>query len=330
METESAGGSGALMLSGRSVLVTGGAGFIGSHLVEYLVRGGARVTVIDDLSRGDAGSLAAVNGGFEMLTAELGAALRSGVLVPARYDFIFHLAANAYIPPSVEDPAYDYRTNLENTFLLLEALRTTRAETRVVNVSTAGVYGDPARVPIHEDDPTVPISPYGVGKLAAERYAAVFAQLYGLRVNSLRFFSVFGPRQRKQVVFDFLRKLKTSPAELEVLGDGRHERDFVFVTDVVQALLLAATQAPGRGEVYNVASGRTITIGDLAHAVCRMRSPGARLRFTGRDRPGDAKRWVVDISRLRGLGFEPRVSLEAGLELVAEWFDGLIDAHSSV
>ena len=311
--------------SSARVLVTGGAGFIGSHLVEHLVGCGSKVAVVDNLSQGRRENLAPVLDRVDLRVGDMGDLLKRGELQVERYDYIFHLAANSYIPPSVEDPAFDYRANLENTFLLLDAIRRTAVPVRLVNTSTAGVYGDPARIPIHEEDVTVPISPYGVSKLAGERYAAVYARLYGVRVNSLRLFSVFGPRQKKQVVFDFLAKLKANPAELEVLGDGTHERDFVYATDVVQAMILAATVAPGQGEVYNVASGRTITIADLATLVCRLRGGQPRIHFTGKARPGDAVKWVVDIARLKALGYRPQMALEAGLSAVVAWFDGLAE-----
>src|SRR5690606_14091871 len=155
---------------------------------------------------------------IEWRQADLADLLRDGLCLHD-FDYIFHLAANAYIPPSVEAPAYDFALNLHNTFTLLEALRQAPRRPRLVNVSSAAVYGNPASLPIGEGDPTVPISPYGVSKLAAERYVAVFSQLYGLPASSVRLFSVYGPRQRKQVVYDLLCRLRQNPRCLEVLGD---------------------------------------------------------------------------------------------------------------
>jgi UDP-glucose 4-epimerase len=188
--------------TGSVILVTGGAGFIGSHLVEALVNASARVTVIDDLSTGSKENIESVLDQVDFLRGDMGERLRQGDVKVEDYDYIFHLAANSYIPPSVEDPARDYRSNLLNTFELIEQLRILGdSGPRLVNTSTAGVYGNPAKLPIEEGDPTVPISPYGVSKLAAERYVSVYSDLYGIRANSLRLFSVFGPRQRKQVVY---------------------------------------------------------------------------------------------------------------------------------
>ena len=301
--------------------MTGGAGFIGSHLTEHLVASSAQVTVVDSLATGNLENLAGVRSQIDFIQGNMGdLLLRQQIRVDA-YDCIFHLAANPYIPPSVERPAYDFALNLQNTFTLLEALRVTPHPPRLVNTSSAAVYGNPATLPIKETDPTVPISPYGVSKLAAERYVAVYSQLYNIPATSLRLFSVFGPRQRKQVIYDLLCKLRSNPQSLEVLGDGSQARDFVYAADVAQAMCLAATAAPGRGEVYNVASGATHTIADVVDTWCRTCKVTPSISYSGRVRPGDAEKWEVDISALKALGFAPQVSLETGLEGIRDWYD---------
>ncbi len=189
---------------GKSVLVSGGAGFLGSHLVEQLTSAGAVVTIVDDLSTGHRENLSAVSDAVELKVLDIRQSIWEQILNDNQYDVIFHLAANAYVPPSVERPAWDYQINLDSTFRLLEALHTIKWPGVLIYASSAAVYGNPVRIPICEDDPTVPISPYGVAKLAAERYNAVYSQLYGLRSASLRFFSLYGPRQRKQVVYDLI------------------------------------------------------------------------------------------------------------------------------
>lgn len=312
------------MIDARSsVLVTGGAGFIGSHLVEYLVETGAAITVVDNLSTGTLDHLRAVLPKVRLVAGDLGDVLRLKRVDLNDYACVFHLAANSYIPPSVSNPAFDFHENLQNTFALLECLRQTSDAPSLVNVSSAAVYGNPVSLPIRETDPTVPIAPYGVSKLAAERYVAVYSQLYGIRGVSVRLFSIYGPRQRKQVVYDFFTKLRTSPERLEILGDGSQARDFTYVLDVVQALLLVARTAPSRGEVYNVASGTTQTISELVAACCRVSGLRPEIAYSGHVRPGDAEKWVVDISRLKELGFAPRTHLERGLAAVYEWYSEL-------
>ncbi len=300
-------------------LVTGGAGFIGSHVVEHLVADGARVTVVDDLSTGCLDNLGSVMARIDFDDRPLGALLAEPALV-LDYDVIFHLAANAYIPPSVEDPAFDFGLNLETTFRLLEVLRTAERRPRLVNTSSAAVYGDPQRLPIHESDPTVPISPYGVGKLSAERYVAVYSQLYGIAASSVRLFSVYGPRQRKQVVYDLIDRLARDPSRLEVIGDGTQERDFAYVEDVAAAMVLVSRQAPGTGEVFNVASGSTHSIAQLVVAICAAMELDPEIAYTGRVRPGDAERWSVDTSALAALGYEPGMSLIDGLRATWDWY----------
>jgi UDP-glucose 4-epimerase len=300
-------------------LVTGGAGFIGSHLVERLVELGAHVTVVDDLSTGRLENLRGVMSRIDLDARPLDAVLNEpGLLLDC--DIIFHLAANAYIPPSVDDPAYDYGLNLDTTFRLLEVLRRAERRPRLVNTSSAGVYGNPQRLPIRESDPTVPISPYGVSKLAAERYVAVYSQLYGIPASSVRLFSVYGPRQRKQVVYDLVDRLARDPCRLEVIGDGTQERDFVYVDDVAAAMILVSQQAPATGEVFNVASDSTHSIAQLASCISEAMEVQPEISYTGKVRPGDAERWSVDTSALRMLGYEARTSLAQGLRATWDWY----------
>ena len=244
------------------VLVTGGAGFIGSHVVEVLVDAGARVTVIDDLSTGHAENLDAV-----ALTDRARPRARSETAAEpgfvSSFDVIFHLAANPYIPPSVDDPAFDFAKNLDTTFRLLEALRTCELRPRLVNTSSAAVYGNPVRLPITETDPTVPISPYGVSKLAAERYVAVYSRLYAMPCSSVRLFSVYGPRQHKQVVYDLLDRLASDPEQLDVIGDGTQQRDFVYVEDVAAAMIRVAERAPRWWRGVQRRVGHVHTIAEL-------------------------------------------------------------------
>jgi UDP-glucose 4-epimerase len=300
-------------------LVTGGAGFIGSHLVERLVDLGTDVTVVDDLSTGRLENLRGVMSRIDLDARPLGALLNEPTLL-LDCDVIFHLAANAYIPPSVEDPAYDYGLNLDTTFQLLEVLRRAERRPRLVNTSSAAVYGDPQRLPIRESDPTVPISPYGVSKLAAERYVAVYSQLYGIPASSVRLFSVYGPRQRKQVVYDLVDRLAGDPSRLEVIGDGTQVRDFAYVDDVAAAMDLVSQQAPAKGEVFNVASGSTHSIAQLVSAICAAMELDPEITYTGKVRPGDAERWSVDTTALAALDYEPGTSLVEGLRATWDWY----------
>ncbi|MDI6807909.1 MAG: GDP-mannose 4,6-dehydratase [Candidatus Eisenbacteria bacterium] len=306
----------------RHVLVTGGAGFIGSHLVEQLTKRGTVVTVVDDLSAGRRENLVGAGGRAHLKQADIRQLRWEELLGEQSYDVIFHLAANAYVPPSVERPAWDYGINLAGTFQLLEALRQMRWPGALIYASSAAVYGEPVRMPIQEEDATVPISPYGVAKLAAERYIAVYSQLYGLRAASMRFFSVYGPRQRKQVVYDLIQKVVRNPTELPIYGDGTQTRDFNYVDDTARAMILAAECASLQGETYNVASGRECSIRELAEIICGILRAQPRFIYSGSIRPGDPEKWKVNLDRLTTLGYRPQVTMEEGVRRTADWILG--------
>jgi UDP-glucose 4-epimerase len=315
------------------VLITGGAGFIGGHLAETCVVEGHQVTVLDDFSSGKESNLKSCLGDVQLIESDI-QDLDDNTLDLAQFDVVFHLAGNGHVPPSVKDPSFDFSNNLYSTFLLLEKIRSLPAKSRPVfiNTSSAAVYGNPIRFPVIESDPTVPVSPYGVSKLGGERYVQVFSDLYQLQTASLRPLSVYGPRQEKQVIYDLFRKLHDNPDSLSVIGDGTQERDFVFVSDVVQAYLTVWKNTPLDGSVYNVAAGVHTSIKELVHAICKVSGATPTIEFTGSTRPGDADRWSVEIDKLRGYGYEPSISLIDGLERTYQWFHRAheIDSHDTV
>ena len=207
-----------------------------------------------------------------------------------------------------------------NAFRVLEAIRDASPDTQIVFTSSATVYGEGPGVPIREDHPKIPESPYGVSKLACEHYLRLFARLYGLKTATVRLFSVYGPRLRKQVVYDFMCKLRENPDELFIYGDGTQVRDMNHVANVVEALLLISRRAAMEGEVYNVASGEPVTILELAHGLCAAMGLRPEFAFSGEVRPGETQRWVPDPKKLFDLGYRNRVSLAEGLADTASWF----------
>lgn len=309
------------LLAGTPVLVTGGAGFIGSHLVEALVRRGARVTVVDDLSSGRESNLAGV-AGVELLRLDLRCDELSSLFEERRFAAVFHLAGNVDIAGSVEDPRADLETNALATLRLLEAARRTAPACRFLFASSAAVYGDLPRPTLSESDPTFPVAPYGVGKLAAERYVAVYARLHGLPGLSLRLFSVFGPRLRKHVVHDLMCKIRDNPRELLIQGDGTQVRDLNHVANVVEAFLAGFAHGRLEGEVYNVAGGEAVSIEELARRLCRRMGAAPRFAYTGGVRPGHAQQWRADITRIGALGYRAGVGLDQGLDDTVAWFLG--------
>jgi UDP-glucose 4-epimerase len=301
-------------------LVTGGAGFIGSYLVEALLTRGAEVTVVDDLSHGSLQNLSACSGVAEFLKMDVLAPEVQDLVGKNQYDVVYHLASDAYVPPSVEDPTTDLRVNALATLQLLETIRLRSPDTAVVYFSSAAVYGSPEQIPIGESAPLDPISPYGVSKLAAERYVAVYSHLHDLRGASLRLFSAYGPRQTKQVVYDLIRKLHDDSQELRMLGDGSQVRDFCYVDDVVNAALIIAAKGRLAGEVYNIASGTGYSIRQLAQVICEAMEVTPRFVFSGAVRLGDSQKWVADIGRLRAIGYSPQVSLHDGIGKTCAWY----------
>lgn len=313
MSSEGAG------LEGRA-LVTGGAGFIGSHLVEALVGRGVEVVVADDLSNGRVANLTGVAGEVELLQLDLRHADLRPLIRDGRFSAVFHLASHADLAASVGDPRRDLELNLLTTLNLIEAMRDTGCRACLVNLSSGTVYGDGAARPLHEDDATNPSSPYSVSKLAAEHYVSVFARLYGLRASSVRPFSTYGPRQRKQVVFDLIEKISADPTVLHVYGDGTQVRDFSHVANLVQALLTVAERAQFEGEVYNAAGDDPTSVADLVGIICEAMGAEPRIVWAGETRKGDLQRLVADISRLKALGYRPQLGLAEGVAGTVAWY----------
>ncbi len=307
---------------GDTALVTGGAGFIGSHLVESLVADGVAVTVLDNFRGGLASNLSAVSGRVNLIEGDVRGAEQVGrAVAESRPRVVFHLAANASVPGSVEDAAYDFEANALGTFVVLDAVRKAGGCERVVLVSSGAVYGQPTHFPIRETDPVDPISPYGASKACAEVTGKTFWRVYGVPVVIARLFNSYGPRMARFVVLDFLRKLERNRDVLEILGDGKQVRDFTYVADTVQGLrLLAGRGEPG--EAYNVSSGTSCSVTQLAHGLLDVMGLGGRTRitYTGASWAGDAQRWEVSVERIGRLGYVPRVPLQAGLRQTLDWF----------
>jgi UDP-glucose 4-epimerase len=299
--------------SGRHVLVTGGSGFLGGHLVPALVARGDAVTIFDRSGRAPCDGVAVE--AVDLLEVDVGDRLSEG-----RYDAVFHLAGNVEIPLSVEHPDVDFRLNARITVRLLEALRRASPSTRLLLASTAAVYGEALDGPCPESQTPVPVAPYGASKWVAECYAALYARRLGVPTARARIFSMYGPRLRKHVVFDLIEKVERRPERLEVLGDGRQVRDFTYVEDAVRALLCIADRAPHAGEAVNVASGVPVTIAELAAAVGRAAGTSPEIAFVGTEGLGRSRRWMADVSRLRELGHRPRVGLDEGLARTVEWY----------
>ena len=299
------------------MLVTGGAGFIGSHLVRELVSLGYEVRVLDNLSRGSLENLGEALNEVELVLGdvrdpEVTTRAVSGV------DTVVHLAALVDVEESMRFPELYTEVNLVGTLNLVKASR--RIDSFVFS-SSASVYGDPVKVPIPETHPIAPRSPYAASKAAAELYIKTYSNIYGFRYVILRLFNVYGPRQSRGysgVVAEFIRRALRKEPPI-IYGDGEQTRDFIYVSDVVKAI--ASSLRSKVSGVYNVGSGTPTKILDLAYTILRITGM-ENLRPEFREvRPGDVKHSVADISKAnRELGFRPSTSLEAGLRMLVDFY----------
>ena len=304
------------------ILVTGGAGFIGSHLTEALVRAGHRVRVLDDLSSGRVLNLRGVRGDVELRRGDC-----SDLAVARRavrgVEVVFHEAAVPSVARSVKDPVRAHRTNATATLNVLLAARDAGVR-RVIYAGSSSVYGNAKTLPKREDMRPRPLSPYAVGKLTGEEYARIFSELYGLETLTLRYFNVFGPRQDpgspySGVISLFATALLQGRTPV-IYGNGRQSRDFTYVENVVRGNLLALRAKDAHGQVLNLATGRRVTLLELLRAIARLTGRPARAEHRP-VRAGDVSHSLADIRLARRvLGYKPTVSFEEGLRRTIEWY----------
>ena len=305
----------------NKAVVTGGAGFIGSHLTEELVSHDFSVTVIDNLSSGKVDNIKSLLSSNKItFIQESITSLNVLNRIFTDTDYVFHLAALGSVPQSVKQPEAYHETNINGTFNVLLAARDNKVK-KVVYTSSAAVYGDDPELPKREDMLPCTISPYAVTKLTGEYYCNTFHAAYDLPTVCLRFFNVFGPRQDPNsqyaaVIPNFIKRILEGNPPI-IFGDGEQTRDFTYVSDVVQAMILVAeNDATG---IFNISRGETITIKDLADTIIRLSGTDVRPEYR-EPRPGDIIHSYADITKAKSIGFNPLYTLEDGLSKMIKEF----------
>ncbi|HOJ33958.1 MAG TPA: SDR family oxidoreductase [Candidatus Hydrogenedentes bacterium] len=303
-------------------LVTGGAGFIGSHLVHALVEHGHRVRVLDDFSTGKRENLADIQDKLDLICGSIcDFALVQDIMQGV--DYCLHHAAIPSVPRSVQDPRASNAANIDGTLNVFLAARDRKVR-RVVYASSSSVYGNNEVYPAHEKLPMAPISPYGVTKAANELYAQTFSHLYGMEIVGFRYFNVFGPRQDPSsqyaaVIPLFITRLLVGKQPV-IHGDGTQSRDFTYVENVVSANLRACTLERPISGVYNIACGSSCSVLDLARLIGELLGVSVEPEFTP-PRPGDIRRSCADITLAKkDIQYEPSVTLREGLMRTIDWF----------
>ncbi|MGH9882103.1 MAG: SDR family oxidoreductase [Pyrinomonadaceae bacterium] len=304
-------------------LVTGGAGFIGSHIASALVSSGARVRVIDDLSTGYRHNVEDIGGDVDFVEASLAdeTAVRRAL---EDVELVFHEAAIPSVPRSVENPRQTHVACVDSIFNLLLAAREQKVR-RIVYAASSSAYGDQPKLPKSEEMLPEPLSPYAVAKLVGEYYCQVFNRVYGLETISLRYFNVFGPRQDpgsqySGVISRFINALLSDQRPV-IYGDGEQSRDFTYVDNVVDANLKAAETKKGIGEVINIANGERISLNELLRELKDLTGKTHIEADYQEFRRGDVRHSLADISRAREfLDFQPRVGMREGLQLTIDWW----------
>ena len=303
-------------------LVTGGAGFIGSHLVEAILERGDVVRLLDNFSTGKRETIELFRNNVEIIEGDI----RSYQIVREAVkgiDFVLHQGALPSVPRSLKDPITTNEVNVGGTLNILEAARDASVS-RVVFASSSSVYGSSPKLPKQEEMLPQPISPYAVSKLAGERYCHVFTKTYGLETVALRYFNVFGPRQDPQSTYaafipKFVRGIMDG-SPLVIDGDGIQSRDFTYIKNVVQANLLATKVEGIAGRVFNIACGVSLSVNDVVAHICEATGQKGNLSY-GEVRAGDVSHSLADIHLAEELmGYRPEISVQEGLNEVVNWF----------
>jgi UDP-glucose 4-epimerase len=292
-------------------IITGSSGFIGRALVNELKRRGVAVTPVD----------------IKPIDENDTETVKIDVSMPGSLDkhiekdtVIFHMAAKASVSNSVDNPKEDFNSTLYGLFQVLETAR--KYNSRVIFPSTASVFDVDNKLPVSEKSYVKPSSPYGAAKVAGEAYCFAYHRCYGIDVRIARMFSVYGMGMDRFAIFDFIRKIHDDNKELILLGDGEQIRDYLYIDDAINGLIMIATEG-SPGEDYNLASGQQVVLYDLAEKIAFMMGfKNIKITVTGVSSPGDVPRWYANINKIKNLGFKANISLDSGLKKTINWMGG--------
>jgi len=315
------------LLEERRILITGGAGFIGSHLAEALVEQNNSVKIYDNFNSYYFNKEANIN---RLKEAKNCTIIKGDILdldnlkksIGEDIELVFHIAAQPGVRFSVKTPLKTNEINVTGTINMLVAVQNSNAE-KLINASSSSVYGPPKYLPIDEKHPTDPISPYGASKLAAEKYCKAFYRVYGIDVCSLRFFTVYGPRQRPDMAIHiFTQKiLRNEPPT--IFGDGNQTRDFTFVDDTVSGIIASAEAKDTAGEAFNLGKGERYSVNDLISLLIKATGSSVKPIFTKKMK-GDVSHTWADVTKAKKvLGYNPQTSIEEGLQKFVKWYKSM-------
>jgi len=303
-----------------TILITGGAGFIGSHLVDRLVKEGFSVRVVDNLSSGRLENLTQHrnNPRVEVIIGDL-KKMEDALRAVDGVETVFHFAANPEVRVSTTNPEIHFNENVVATFNLLEAMRRKDVK-ELVFASSSSVYGEPEQIPVSEDAPIRPVSVYGASKAACENLIHAYVKLYGMKAVILRYANVVGPRLRHGVVWDLINKLRENPNNLEILGDGKQVRSYIYIDDAIEATITAWRKTNNNYEVYNVGNEDWITVDEVADEVIKaMGLSNVKKTYKpvlhGVGWPGDVKKIALKIDKIKQLGYKPKLNSREAIKL---------------
>jgi len=308
------------------VLVTGGAGFIGSHLTDALIARRINICVFDNLTAGTLQNIKPwlKDPSFNFIKGDLLNPADITKIEKTSFKTVFHLAANPEVRLGLTDPDMHFQQNLVATHNLLESIRKTKNKPTLIFTSTSTVYGEPTKKPTPEDyAPLKPISTYGASKLACEALSSAYAYTYDFKAIILRLANIVGPRSRHGVIYDFIQKLNTNPKELEILGDGTQNKSYLHINDCIEALLLGLEKSTEQVEIYNVGSEDQIDVKTIAEiTVKEMKLKNVKLKLTGvidggRGWKGDVKNMLLDISKIKSLGWKLKLNSRQAVKKTA-------------